>query len=150
MMVNEKCQYVVLDTWLLAKASTFPKDSMESDEVSKAAELLFRILHKCHRIVLDEEGEMLTEYERHKSEFIRRWLIQIRMYTDKVMFRSRTPLKIRKPLHINDVKFIEVTVKSPHKTLITGDSDLLKIKENEEIKRLGIKIMDVDEALQKL
>jgi len=149
-MVNEK-QYIVLDTWLLAKASTLPKNINESNEVSKSTELLVRILHKCHRIVLDEKGEILKEYQRHaKSEFVRRWFIQLQMYADKVVYRSRTPLKISKPLHEDDIKFIEIVAKSPHKIIITGNSDLLEIKENEEIKGLGITIMDVDEALGKI
>ena len=149
-MVSEK-RYVVLDTWVLAKVSTFPKDAGESDEVWKAMDLLSKIIYKCHRVVLDDKGEILEEYNRHKkSEFARHWLILICKRANKVEWVTRAALKINKPLDPDDVKFVEVAVGSPHRLIVTGNSDLLNIKDNEEIKSYRLKILDVNEALQEL
>ena len=145
-------KYVVVDTWVLERA--FPPEApFERNEIevtSKAAELLSRIIRVCHRVVLDYNQEILGEYSRHIRGFVGQWLKLASRCPDKIQYRPRGQIRLNVRFDPSDYKFLEVAVNSPHKIVISGDSDFLNIRNDPEISAHGIRIMDLDEALREL
>lgn len=141
-------RYIVLDTWVLEKASSQAQTDIESAEFFKSIELLSRIYNKCHRIILDYDGEIEKEYEKHAKDFSKRWLVRMSILQDKIKFRGRASMKIN--MDPDDKKFIEVAVNSPDRIVISGDSDFFDDEFKKQIKDKRLKIFTVDEALVEL
>ncbi len=144
-------KYLVIDTWVLEKAST-PRNNPTETQIeiqSKAVELLARIVSQCHRVVLDYDGEILSEYSRHIRGFVGEWLQMVMKYPQKMQYRPRghVPLSNFDPA---DVKFLEVAVNTPHRIVVSGESDFLTKKEDPQVLSQEIRILDLGEALEEL
>lgn len=142
-------RYVVVDTWVLERASpkTMPHTDDEIDLINKAVEILARIARKCHRIVLDYDGDILGEYQRHRRGFVSRWLQMMISRSEKINYRPRAQINLTVSFDPNDMKFLEAAIIIPCTIIISGDSDFLNIKDNPQIRAHNIHIMDLDEAL---
>jgi len=114
-----------------------------------ATELLWRIVNVCHRIVFDDDGEIFCEYEEHIGSDIalRKWFTSMSMYSAKIVSRPRARGAFSVRIHTDDVKFLEVAVNSPHKTIVTNDHDLIDVRNDPEIMGHGIRILTIQEAL---
>lgn len=145
-------KYLVVDTWVLEYAST-PRGQLTESQIelhSKAVELLARIIHRCHRVILDYNGDILSEYSSHIRGFVGEWLQMVARYPMKVQYRPRSRVRLQANFDPNDLKFLEVAINSPHRIVISGDSDFLTIKENPDILSQNIRILDLEEALREL
>ena len=143
-------RFLVLDAWVIAKAS----EHSSNDVVWKAIEVLSRILHVCHKIVLDPENpnedNITDEYQRQaRSEVTRRWLISMQI-RQKIVYRSRAPINLPILTDPDDLKYFQVAVKSPHKVIISEDSDLTRIANHHQVTSRGIVIWRLDDALSRL
>ena len=141
-------KFLVVDAWVLGTASGNPLD----DITWKAADVLDRIIHVCHKVVLDLEEQtsetILDEYKRQaKSEVARRWIIAIQAKTDKIVNRARAQISLSAVSDPDDLKYFQVAANSPHKLIISEDSDLTSIANHPQVTGMGIKIWRLDEAL---
>lgn len=145
-------KYLVLDMWILEHASTSRENLTESqiELHSKAVELLARIIRRCHRVILDYDGDILREYSRHIRGFVGEWLQMATRHPMKVQYRPRGRVRPTSNFDPADLKFLEVAVNSPHRIIISGESDFLAIKEDPEIISRKIRIWDLEEALTEL
>jgi predicted nucleic acid-binding protein len=144
-------KFLVVDAWVLGTASANPK----SDIAWKAADVLARILYICHKVVLDLQEQVcetiLEEYERQaKSEVARRWLIAIQSKPDKVVCRPRADIAFPALSDSDDLKYLQIAVNSPHKIIISEDSDLTSIADHPQITDAGIRIWTLNDALSNL
>ena len=117
-----------------------------------AAELLSKVYTKCHRVVIDQEGDILEEYSQHirVNDFLRKWWIAVSSLVGKLTTRPRAQMTLDIDLDPDDVKFLEVIVNAPHRILVTGNSDFLAIRDHQRIRDLGVRILTVEEALRQL
>lgn len=125
------------------------------DKTWKAADILCRILHVCHKIVLDpdkpNEDNIIDEYNRQaRSELTKRWLITMQTRDDKIVFRQRAPITIAVLTDPDDQKYFQVAMHSPHKIIISEDSDITRIANHSEVTSKGISIWNLDDALTNL
>jgi len=150
-MSQDNRLFLVMDAWIIA--TTKDRDP-RCDEVWKAAEVMSKILRICHKIVLDCDGTretILDEYERvaKGSQFAQQWLIAMKT-KGKFVYRSRSVVTFQALTDVDDLKYLQTAMNSPHKKIITGDSDLLTIADDHRIRAEGIDIWSLDEALAKL
>lgn len=143
--------FLVVDAWVIATASTRSFD----DRVWKAIDILSKILHVCHKIVLDltdpASDAIIDEYQRQAtSEFAKRWIIAMQTRQDKIVYRSRAPVIFSALTDPDDLKYLQVAINSPHKTIISEDSDLTNIANDSQITSNGITIWKLDDALNRL
>jgi len=68
----------------------------------------------------------------------------------KFISRPRAHLELDIDFDPDDLKFLEVAINSPHRIIITGDSDFLTIRDEEQIRNNRIQILTVEEALKEL
>lgn len=140
----------MLDAWVIAKAS----ERSTNNVVWKAIDVLSRILHVCHKIVLDPENpnedNIVDEYERQaRSEVAKRWLITMQT-KQKIVYRSRAPISLPILTDPDDLKYFQVAVNSPHRIIISEDSDLTSIAGHHQVTSKGIVIWTLDDALTNL
>jgi len=117
-----------------------------------ALQLLSTIYTNCHSVVVDEDGEIFDEYERfiRREDSLAKWFISMSNEPRKFISRPRAHLELGINFDPDDLKFLEVAINSPHRIIITGDSDFLTIRNEEQIRNLGIRILTVEEALREL
>jgi len=144
-------KFLVVDAWVLGKASTNSVD----DSVFKAADVLARILYVCHRVVLDlatpNSETILDEYKRQaKSDLTKRWLIAIQTRPDKVVYRYKANVTLPVLSDPDDLKYLQVALNSPNKLIISEDGDLASIANDPQVVSRGIVIWSLDAALSNL
>lgn len=142
-------RYLVLDAYVIATASAF------SVKCWKAIEILCRIIEVCHRIVLDlerpDEDNIIDEYRRQATaEVTKRWIVAMQARADKVAYRPRASVVISALSDPDDLKYIQVAVNSPHRIIVSEDSDLTNIANHPDITSKGIAVWDLDLALASL
>lgn len=139
-----ECKYLVIDTWLLEKAS---------EKYFDVIELLARIARKSHKIILDYDGEILSEYSSHiESGGMSGAVFEKCSREAKITYKPIADISSRiegVPVDSDDRKFLGVTVNSPHRIFVTGEPKLLRIKEQLE-ERLNIKIIDINVGLHEI
>jgi len=140
--------FLVVDAWVVATASQHSLD----DRTLKAIDILCKILYVCHKIVLDhkkpDEDNIIDEYERQATcDFTRRWLITMQTRQDKIVFRSRAPVRFPILTDPDDEKYLQVAMNSPHKIVISQDSDLTSIADHAEVTGKGISIWGLEQAI---
>lgn len=115
--------YLVIDTWVWCRAQTI--------EGLDSLELLIKICRDCsHKLVYDHEAEILEEYRRHLNEPHVKRLFRDMTFKGKFVPRPRQEICIRN-FDPSDMKFLQVA-KSMHSTLvISGESDFLKLREED-------------------
>ena len=151
-MVQNNKLFLVVDANVVGCTHHDPFDS----NTFKAVEILGRILRVCHRVVLDikeqNEDSILDEYARQaRSDLAKKWLIAIQAKeSGKIAFRHRATVHFSGLSDPDDEKYLQVAMNSPHKVIISEDSDLMKIADHDEIKSQGIRIWGFEEALAKL
>jgi predicted nucleic acid-binding protein len=145
--------HLVVDANVLGYTSDSPIDP----RTFKASDILCRILLALHKIVLDygqQNAEcIMDEYERQgrKSQLARYWIIAMQAKcADKIVYRQRAPVHLSVLTDPDDEKYIQVAVNSPNKIILSEDSDLTSIADDNEVLRLGIAIWGFDFALGKL
>lgn len=144
--------YLVVDANILGHTSHAPID----DQTWKAADILCRILHVCHKIVLDYEtgntDSIIAEYRRQaeSNPLVQRWLIAMQTRDDKIIYRNRSSVHLSVLSDPTDEKYFQVAVNSPHKIIISEDSDLVSIANDVEVTSKGITIWGFDTALNNL
>jgi len=145
-------RYLVLDTCVLASIQNWPTHLERAREIMMAAELLSKIYAECHCVVIDQEGEILEEYNRHigADDFLRKWWIATSSLTGKLTTRPRAQITLGIHLDPDDQKFLEVVLNTPHRTIVTDNSDFLTIRDHQKIRDLGVRILSVEEALHQL
>lgn len=144
-------KFLVIDAWVLGTAS----GDLLDDKTWKAADVLGRIIHVCHKVVLDLEEQttdtILEEYSRQsRSEVAKRWIIAIQAKADKIVSRARAQISLQALSDPDDMKYFQVAANSPHRLIISEDSDMTSISNHPEVASLGIKIWGLDEALLNL
>jgi hypothetical protein len=144
-------KFLVVDAWVLGTASGNPLD----EKAWKAADVLARIIHVCHKVVLDPEEQgldtILDEYSRQaRSEVVRRWIVAIQAKDDKIVRRPRAQISLQALSDPDDQKYFQVAVNSPHRVIISEDSDLTSIANHPDVTNKGIEIWDLDRALSNL
>ena len=144
-------RFLVVDAWVIATAS---KHSLEN-AVWKAVDVLCKILCVCHKIVLDYEDPVadtiLNEYQRQaKSEITKRWIIAMQSRQDKIVYRPRASINISVLTDPDDLKYFQVAINSPHKVIISEDSDLMSIASHPEITSKGLAVWNLDDAQSNL
>ena len=139
--MRTKRMEIVIDTWLMERAS--------SDV--KAVQLLKVIIEKCHKIILDYDAEILSEYSRHMKGYAKKFFAKCSM-EGKIDYKAQANLHEefrKKAIDPDDIKFLCVCINTVHKIFIKGDRKLLKHK-NQLKKRFKVHILDVVEALHLL
>lgn len=149
-MSSKASRYLVLDAFVIGKAS----DRSSNPEVWKARDVLCRIKYVSHTIVLDpeknNEDNIIDEYRRQAvSEMTKRWLITIQT-GENVVFRDRAPITISVLTDLDDQKYFQVAVNSPHKIIISEDPHFTDIANHEEVTSKGLQIWGLDQSLNKL
>jgi len=145
--------YLVVDANVIGYTSENPLD----DRTFKASQILCRILLAYHKIVLDYRQQnadsIMDEYERQvkKSQLARFWLIAMQAKAaDKIAYRHRAPVHLTALSDPDDEKYFQVAVNSPHKIIISEDSDFTNIANHVQVLNLGISIWEFDLALTQL
>jgi len=141
---------LVVDACVLGKAA----ERSSNSDVWKAIEVLCRIMHVCHKIVLDpeklNEDNIIDEYRRQAiSELTKWWLITIQT-REKIAFRDRAPITISVLTDPDDQKYFQVAINSPHRVIISEDSHFTNIANHPEVTSKGISIWDLDHSLDQL
>jgi hypothetical protein len=144
-------RFLVVDAWVIGKASERANDEL----VWKAVDVLSRILHVCHKVVIDPRDPrldtVLDEYERQAtSDITKKWIIAIQTRQDKVTVRPRANVNMAALSDPDDLKYFQVAVNSPHHIIISEDSDITSIADNPEVVNRGIQIWRLDDALRNL
>jgi hypothetical protein len=112
----------VVDTWVLHRAY---------EGKQEAIELLFGIYRKHHKVFVDKNGKILTEYRSVPGRIVK---IKIRK-------RCRNILNCRK-----DMKFVYVCLNCQRvKKIISEDYHF--VKNSDKLLKKGIKLLGLDEAL---
>jgi predicted nucleic acid-binding protein len=137
---------------VLASIGNWPSNPTQATQIWLAAQVLSMICTRCHSVVLDEENEIYKEYDPYlrSEDILQKWFISMSNTPGKFISRPRKRLELDVNLDPDDLKFLEVATNSPHRTIITGDSDLLSIRNEEQIVNLGIRILTAEEALREL
>lgn len=147
--MSEEKRYVVVDTWVLAKASKNPSTKGDASEMFKANEVLSKIYNKSHKVVLDDENQILGEWRRHMRGSVVLWVKWMQSLEGKIVWRSKG--KGFEKINKDDRKFVKVAAASPHRILITGDTDFIEeVSGDEEAKNHKIRVWDLDKALKML
>lgn len=117
-----------------------------------ASQLLSTIYTRCHGVVVDENGEIFEEYKRflRQDEFLAKWFISMSNKSGKFLSRARGHVDLDTAFDPDDLKFLEVAINSPHRIIVTGDSDFFAIRNDEQIRNNRIQILTVEEALRQL
>lgn len=125
---------------MLAAIQNWPTHPDRSREILMAAELLGKVYTKCHRIVIDQEGEIFEEYHPHieADDFLRKWWIAVSSLVGKLSTRPRAEVTLNINLDPDDFKFLEVAVNTPHKILVTSNSDFLTIRDHQQVTDLRV------------
>ena len=148
--MSEEKKYVVVDTWVLAKASENPRTEGDASDMFKANEVLSKIYNKGHKVVLDDEDQIIGEWRRHMySGSVVYWFKWMQSLEGRIVWRSKG--KGFKKINKDDRKFVKVAAVSPHRILITGDTDFIEeVNGDEEAKNHKIRVWNLDEALKML
>ena len=146
---------LVLDTWVIAKASArvSEKDSLdEIDEVTRAIHLLYRIYDKCHTVVLDLENKIFNEWKGYlfSRDVTILWYTAMRARGTKFDYREGREIKLSTFPDPENIKFVELAATLSPKLIITGDSEFINWGKGEEARKYSIEIWDIGEALGKL
>jgi predicted nucleic acid-binding protein len=144
-------KFLVVDACVIAEASKHSTD----DKTWKAVDILSRILYVCHKIVLDyedpEQDNIIDEYERQATSTVTKsWIQAMQFRGDKIVYRGRSPLSFPALTDPHDEKYLQVAVNSPHKIVISEDSDLTDLKNDPQLVNNGINIWSFDVALRNL
>lgn len=149
MINNERLQWVI-DTWVL-RISTTP-----NTQGMCAISFLNEIL-RYHSIKLDFERKIDNEYKRHIQpgthaafwwEQIVRLSGKIHRYSSKLSSRHRRRL-LSLAFDLSDLPFVSVASKGKDKLLVSEDSDYNKpVKEYLE-NHLKVRVLNLEEALEK-
>jgi predicted nucleic acid-binding protein len=144
-------KFLVVDAWVLGIASGNPI----SNATWKASEVLSRIIHVCHKVVLDLEEQstdtILNEYDNQaKSEVTKRWIIALQTKPDKIVSRPRANISLSALSDPDDLKYFQVAANSPHRLIISEDSDMTSIADHPQVTSLRIEIWGLDDALSNL
>lgn len=143
-------QSVVVDSWVVGKASSHPPD----DSTWKAASVLARIMYVCHKIVMDEpaanQESILDEYRRQATSDLTKWWIISVQRQEKMIWRPRAAISIPALTDPDDLKYFQVAVNTPNKNIISEDSDITSIANHNDVTSKGIRIWKLDDALAKL
>jgi predicted nucleic acid-binding protein len=143
---KEGMKYLVVDTWVWRKVE-------EADP--HAVKLITEIIIKCHKIIIDYEGEIQKEYERRLKNGSIIWkFFKYLSGNKKIVHRPKHDITINYIyLSDDDKKFIQIAKSmNPPAPIISGDSDFLKLREcirNGNL-NLDIEIFTPDEALNEL
>jgi hypothetical protein len=125
----------VVDTWVLHRAY---------EGKQEAIELLFGIYRKHHKVFVDKNGKILTEYRSVPGVFASKWLTLTssrRIVKIKIRKRCRNILNCRK-----DMKFVYVCLNCQRvKKIISEDYHF--VKNSDKLLKKGIKLLGLDEAL---
>ncbi len=136
---------LVIDTGIFCAASDF--DHEFHDE---SAELLYSVYTKCHKVLIDEEGEIIKEYRaataRFRSEFFSKWITKMQA-RGKILVRRQSKATIS--IDPDDLKFIRVACNSPHRLILAFDTDYEKAQEAAK-RELNITILNLNLALKLL
>lgn len=145
-------KFVIVDAWVIGKASTNPLSGDNS--VWKAASVLSTIIYVCHKVVLDvprpNQENILDEYKRQATSDLTRWWFIAVQRQEKMVFRERAAITISVLTDPDDLKYFQVAVNSPSKTIISEDSDFTTIADNREVTDKGIIVWTLDDALANL
>lgn len=126
---------IVIDTWVLHEAS-------EGNPC--AIELLNSIYHKCHRITVDRNNKILTEYRSVPGQFIARWLTLIssrKIIKTKIRKRCKNILSCRR-----DMKFVYACLNCSDTRVIVSE-EYHFVSHRDKLAKKGIKLLDMEEAL---
>lgn len=115
--------YLVIDTWVWCKAQT--------TECLHSMKLLIKICMDCsHKILYDYEEEILDEYKNHINEPFMKRLFWKMAFKGKFVPRPRQKICID-DFDKSDIKFLQVA-KSVHSTpVVSGESDFIKLREED-------------------
>jgi len=126
----------VVDTWVLYKAH---------EGKHEAIELLFNIYSKYHKVFVDKNGKILTEYRSVPGVFISRWLTLIssrRILKVKIKKRCKNILNCRK-----DMKFVYVCLNCQRVKMIISE-DYHFVRNSDKLLKKGIELLGLNEALE--
>lgn len=144
--------FLVLDTWVIARASSEEREEAES--ILKAQHVLQEIYHQCHIVVLDlaePESQIWEEWKRYlfRSFITRVWYAEMNS-SGKWAWANKEQLQLSNFPDPDNEKFVQVAVTLPQKLVITGDEELINWGQTEEARNLGVEIWSIEEALEKL
>jgi|WetSurMetagenome_2_1015567.scaffolds.fasta_scaffold232786_2 predicted nucleic acid-binding protein len=151
-MSQDSGRFIVVDANVLGHTCNPPEDI----RTWKAAQILCAIETGKHVVVLDlksQTGEetILDEYHRQrKSEIARYWLIALQTGKDRILWRYKSKIKIAALSDPDDQKYFQVAINSPHKIIVSEDSDLGTIANHQEVTSKGIAIWGFDKTLSEL
>ncbi len=143
---------LVLDTWVIAKATS--EKGEEVEEISKAQYLLQKIYHHCHIVLLDlgePESQILGEWNRYlwATPVTRIWYAAMNA-SGKFGWRNKRRMQLPRFFDPNDEKFVQLAVTTSDKVIITGEEKFTNWGRTEEARNLGVKVWDLEKALQEL
>lgn len=149
-------RFVILDTGILKKAQDFLKHpGRHSWEDSKYSLLLNIILRKCHRIVLDFDEGIISEYQQVVPDsFLVKYLWAIttqKKDLEKIKFAGRVEISLP-GFDPDDKMFLEVavTIRQMDPLVVSCDSDFFVEHVLQFAERNGFQIVNVDDALEEL
>lgn len=137
---------------MLASICNWPTNPEQRMQIWSCLQLLSTIYTNCHSVVVDENGEIFDEYKRfmRREDSLAKWFISMSNEPRKFISRPRAHFELDIAFDPDDLKFLEVAINSPHRIIVTCDSDFLKIRNEEQIRDNRIRILTVEEALREL
>jgi hypothetical protein len=127
----------VVDTWVLYKAH---------EQNREAILVLANIYKKCHKVFVDNEGEILTEYRSIKGDtFITKWLtLVVARRVIKIMIKKRCKNILN---HRKDMKFVYVCLNCRVvKSIVSEDYHF--VKNSAKLLKKRITLLSLNDALE--
>ena len=125
----------VVDTWALYRAY---------EGKHEAITLLFRIYSKYHKVFVDKNGKILTEYRSVPGVFISRWLTLI---SSRSIVKIKTKKRCKNILNCRkDMKFVYVCLNCKRVRMIVSE-EYHFAKNRDKLLKKGIELLGLNEAL---
>ena len=125
----------VVDTWALYRAY---------EGKHEAITLLFRIYSKYHKVFVDKNGKILTEYRSVPGVFISRWLTLI---SSRSIVKIKTKKRCKNILNCRkDMKFVYVCLNRKRVRMIVSE-EYHFAKNRDKLLKKGIELLGLNEAL---
>jgi predicted nucleic acid-binding protein len=146
-MSSNKRQFTI-DTCVLTQVNQGSKK-----QSLVAMQFLRRIYDNCHAIVFDKyQNRILKEYKSQAKGFSKEWLIAVlkrEKKTFKVDIRN-VNISVKMKNDRFDHKFINASYKSSDKLLVTRDRGFFGPRLRFLIKKNGVTLLEIDEAMKLL
>lgn len=126
----------VVDTWVLYEANKRKREAID---------FLYNLYKNFHKIFVDSDGKILTEYRSVPGVFISQWLTLMssrRIVKVKIKKRCKNILNCKK-----DMIFVYVCLNCRWVKIIVSEEHHF-IKNSSKLQKIGIRLLCINKALE--